>query len=118
MHDPPANAWAIIIAGPTAIAATTWITLYGGAKRAGQGRRRAALLAGATAGLLGGWFTASTVIAGNRAPWLPNGVPGDCGADPARRVAALGKRSRAVHPGARLRRRTCAGRSRKVIRDG
>jgi len=44
MHDPPANAWAIIIAGPTAIAATTCIALYGSAKRAGLGRRRAALL--------------------------------------------------------------------------
>lgn len=45
---------------------------------------------------------------------LPAG-PGDI-ADPARRVPALGKRSRAVHPGARPRRRTCAGRSRRVIR--
>jgi hypothetical protein len=70
MHDPPAYAWAIIIAGPTAIAATTCIALYGGAKRAGQGQRRAALLAGATAGLLGGWLTASAVIAGHR--WYPH----------------------------------------------
>jgi hypothetical protein len=70
MHDPPAYVWAIIIAGPTAIAATTCIALYGGAKRAGQGRRRAALLAGATVGLRGGWFTASAVIAGHG--WYPN----------------------------------------------
>ena len=28
MHDPPAYVWAIIIAGPTAIAATTCIALY------------------------------------------------------------------------------------------
>jgi hypothetical protein len=70
MHDPPAYVWAIIIARPTAIAATTCIALYGGAKRAGQGRRRAALLAGATAGLLGGWFTASAVIAGHG--WYPH----------------------------------------------
>jgi len=46
MYDSPAYVWAIIIAGPTAIAATTCIALYGGAKRAGLGRRRAALLAG------------------------------------------------------------------------
>ena len=65
MYDSPAYVWAIIIAGPTAIAAATCIALYGGAKRAGLGRRRAALLAGATAGLLGGWFTASAVIAGH-----------------------------------------------------
>jgi hypothetical protein len=181
MHDPPAYVWAIIIAGPTAIAATTCIVLYGGAKRAGQGRRRAALLAGATAGdwhkntaadrtarakagagpgvrvtgqagdvsgeaqvLRPGdepvmmpirhlastvpvhtwtfrpgraWTPARPIWAARRAPWLPNGVPGDCDADPARRVPALGKRSRAVHPGASRRRRTCAGRSRRVIRD-
>jgi hypothetical protein len=49
MYDSPAYVWAIIIAGPAAIAATTCIALYGGAKRAGLGRRRAALLAGATA---------------------------------------------------------------------
>ncbi|HJY61232.1 MAG TPA: hypothetical protein VJ418_33030 [Streptosporangiaceae bacterium] len=70
IHDPPAYVWAIIIAGPTAIAATTCIALYGGAKRAGQGRRRAALLAGATVGLPGGWFTASAVIAGHG--WYPH----------------------------------------------
>jgi len=61
---------------------------------------------------------ARPIWAARRAPWLPNDVPGDCGADPARRVPALGKRSRAVHPGARPRRRTWAGRSRRVIRDG
>ena len=57
MYDPPAYLWAITIAGPTGIAAATCIVLYGGAKRAGLGRRRAALLAGAAAVLLGGWFT-------------------------------------------------------------
>jgi hypothetical protein len=64
------------------------------------------------------WTPARPASAARRAPWLPNGVPGDCGADPGRRVPALGKPSRAVHPGARPRRRTCAGRSRRVIRDG
>src|SRR6266849_6448578 len=79
MYDPPAYVWAITIAGPTAIAALTCIVLYGGAERAGLGRRRAALLAGAAAVLLGGWFTTSAVIAGHgwyhtrlsQVPWLP-----------------------------------------------
>ncbi len=79
MYDPPAYVWAITIARPTAIAAATCIVLYGGAKRAGLGRRRAALLAGAVAVLLGGWFTATAVIAGHgwydarpgQVPWLP-----------------------------------------------
>ena len=63
MYDSPAYVWAIIIAGPTAIAVTTCIALYG----AGLGRSRTALLAGATAGLLGGWFTASAAGLGS---WL------------------------------------------------
>jgi hypothetical protein len=87
MYDPPAYVWAITIAGPAAIAATTCITLYGGAVRAGLGRRRAALLAGAAAVLLGGWFTASAVIAGHgwydtrpsQVPWLPIAMAGSLG---------------------------------------
>src|SRR5262245_20035585 len=43
--------------------------------------------------------------AARRAPCQPGGVPGDCGAGPARPVPALGERSRAVHPGARAPRR-------------
>ena len=65
MYDPPAYLWAITIAGPTAVAALTCIVLYGGAERAGLGRRRSALLAGAAAVVLGGWLTASAVIAGH-----------------------------------------------------
>ena len=84
MHDPPAYVWAITIAGSTAIAAATCVVLYGGAERAGLGRRRAALLAGAAAVLLGGWFTATALIAGHgwyhgplsRGPWLPAAVAG------------------------------------------
>ena len=45
MYDPPAYVWALTIGGPTAIAAATCIALYGGAERAGLGRRRAGLLA-------------------------------------------------------------------------
>ncbi len=49
------------------------------------GRRRAALLAGAAAAVLGGWFTATAVIAGHGwydtrlghgVPWLPIAVAG------------------------------------------
>ena len=83
MYDPPAYIWAITIAGPTAIAATTCVVLYGGAERAGLGRRRAALLAGAAAVVLGGWFTATAVIAGHgwyhTLPWFPVAVAGFLG---------------------------------------
>jgi hypothetical protein len=48
-----------IIAGTSAIAVATCVALYGGAMRADLGRRRAALLAGAGAVLLGGWLAAS-----------------------------------------------------------
>jgi hypothetical protein len=75
MYDPPAYLWAITIAGPTAVAALTCIVLYGGAVRVGLGRRRAALLAGAAAVVLGGWLTASAVIADHgwyrTLPWFP-----------------------------------------------
>jgi hypothetical protein len=88
MYDPPAYLWAITIAGITAIPAATCAVLYGGAERAGLGRRRAALLAGGAAVLLGGWFTASGVIAGHGwyharlghgVPWLPVAVVGFLG---------------------------------------
>jgi hypothetical protein len=83
MYDPPIYVWAITIAGPTAIAALTCVVLYGGAERAGLGRRRAALIAGSAAGLLGGWLTASAVIAGHgwfrTLPWFPIAVAGFLG---------------------------------------
>jgi hypothetical protein len=83
MYDPPAYLWAITIAGPTAVAALTCIVLYGGAERAGLGRRRSALLAGAAAVVLGGWLTASAVIAGHgwyhTLPWFPVAVVGYLG---------------------------------------
>ena len=44
MYDPPAYLWALIIAGTSAIAVATCVALYGGAMRAGLGRRHAALL--------------------------------------------------------------------------
>jgi hypothetical protein len=87
MYDPPAYLWVIIIAGVAAIAAATCAALYGGAVRAGLGRRRAVLLAGAAAVVFGGWLTASAVIAGHgwyhgtfaQGPWLPVAVAGFLG---------------------------------------
>src|SRR6266700_2678124 len=83
MYDPPAYIWAITIAGTAAIAAATCVVLYGGAKRAGLGRRRSALLAGAAAVVLGGWLTVSAVIAGHgwyhTLPWFPVAVTGYLG---------------------------------------
>src|ERR1700728_3852872 len=85
MYDPPGYLWAIIIAGITAIPAATCVVLYGGAVRADLGRTRAALLAGGAALVLGGWFTASAVIAGHGwyharlghgVPWMPVAVVG------------------------------------------
>jgi hypothetical protein len=84
MYDPPDYLWVITIAGVIAIAAMTCVVLYGGAERAGLGRRRAALLAGSAAAVFGGWFTASAVIAGHgwyhqplsQGPWMPVAVAG------------------------------------------
>lgn len=76
MYNPPSIVWAITLAGVIGIAASTCAVLYGGAVRAELGRRRAALLAACAALVLGGWFTASAVVAGHgwyggRTPWLP-----------------------------------------------
>jgi hypothetical protein len=85
MYDPPGYLWAITIAGITAIPAATCLVLYGGAVRAGLSRTRAALLGAGAAVVLGGWFTASAVIAshgwyhtrlGHGVPWMPVAVVG------------------------------------------
>ena len=85
MYDPPGYLWAMVIAGITAIPAATCIVLYGGAGGACGGRTRAALQAGGAAVVLGGWFTASAVIAGHGwyhtrlghgVPWMPVAVIG------------------------------------------
>ena len=85
MYDPPGYVWAITLAGVIAVPAATCVLLYGGAMRAGLGRRAGALLAGGAAVVLGGWFTASAVIAGHGwyhtrlghgVPWLPVAVIG------------------------------------------
>ena len=110
MYDPPAYIWAITIAGPIAIAALTCTALYTGAERAGLGRRRATLLAGAAAVLLGGWLTASAVIAGHgwyhTLPWFPVAAAGLLGTLLAlsripvvtRALTAPGMASRLVRP--------------------
>jgi hypothetical protein len=115
VYDPPAYLWAITIAATAAIAAAACIVLYSGAKRAGLGGRRAALLAGAAAAVLGGWFTASAVIAGHGwyhtrlghgVPWLPIAVAGFFGTllalrqipAVARALAAPGLASRLEYP--------------------
>lgn len=76
MYDPPGYVWAITLAAVIGIAVATCAVLYGGAVRAGMGRRRATLLAGSAVIVLGGWYTASAVIAGHgwydhQTPWLP-----------------------------------------------
>jgi hypothetical protein len=88
MYDPPSYLWAMTIAEVIAIPAMTCAVLYGGAVRAGLGRRRAALLAAGAAVVFGGWFTASAVIAGHGwyharlghgVPWLPVAAVGFLG---------------------------------------
>jgi hypothetical protein len=88
MYDPPGYLWALAIVGVAAILAATCVVLYGGAVRSGLGQRRAALLAGTAAVVLGGWCTASAVIAGHGwyhtrlghgVPWLPIAVAGFLG---------------------------------------
>jgi hypothetical protein len=88
MYDPPSYLWAITIACVAGMAAATCLVLYGGAVRAGLRRTRAALLASGAAAVLGGWFTASAVIAGHgwyharlghQVPWMPVAVIGFLG---------------------------------------
>jgi hypothetical protein len=49
MYEPPGYIWAITITGVVAVGATICVVLSGGAVRAGESRRRAALLAGGAA---------------------------------------------------------------------
>jgi hypothetical protein len=115
MYDPPGYIWAITIAGVSAIPAVTCLVLYSGAVRAGLSRRRAAVLAGSAAVLLGGWFAAVAVIAdrgwfhgrlGHSVPWLPIAVVSLLGTllalsripVVARALAAPGQASRLLQP--------------------
>jgi hypothetical protein len=101
MYDPPGYLWALAIAGIVAIPATTCVVLYIGALRAGLSRPRAALLAGGAAVVLGGWFTASAVIAGHGwyhtrlghgVPWMPVAAAGSFAALLAlRRIPVVGR---------------------------
>lgn len=114
MYDPPVSVWVITIAGTIAIAAAACAVLYGGAMRAGLGRLRAGLLAGAAAVLLGGWLTTTAFIAGqgwyhgplSDGPWLPVAAAGFFGMllaltripMVARTLAAPGMESRLLLP--------------------
>lgn len=96
------------------IGVSTCIVLYAGAERAGLGRGRAVLMAGAAALLFGGWFTATAVIAEqgwyhrplSHGPWLPVAVAGFLGVllalsrvpVVARALAAPGMASRLLLP--------------------
>src|SRR6266487_4875300 len=77
MHDSPGYLSALTLAGTIGILALTCVVLYGGAQRAGLGRRRAALLGGGAGVVLGGWFAASTAIAaaGSYHTQLGKGLP-------------------------------------------
>jgi hypothetical protein len=85
MYHLPPYLWAMTIAGIIAFPAVTCIVLYGGAKRAGLGRRAATGLTAGAAVVLGGWLAASAVIAGHgwyhtrlghSVPWMPVAVVG------------------------------------------
>src|SRR6202035_206426 len=85
MYDPPGYLWALTTAELTAIPAATCLVLYGGAVRAGLSRTRAALLGAGAAVVLGGWFTASALIArhgwehtrlAHGASWMAGAVAG------------------------------------------
>jgi hypothetical protein len=115
VYDPPGYLWALTIAEVAAITAATCVVLYGGAVRAGLGRRRAGLLADGAAAVLGGWLVASAVIAGHgwyhtrlghQVPWMPVAMAGFLGTllalsripVVARALAAPGMASRLVLP--------------------
>lgn len=115
MYDAPAYIWAITLAGVIAVPLVTSAAIHSGARRAGLGRSKAAMIAGTAAVGLAAWFTASAVIAGHggyRArlghgvPWLPVAVGGvlvtllSLRRIPAlaRTLSAPGMTSRLIHP--------------------
>jgi hypothetical protein len=65
MYNAPAYIWLLTMVEVTAFPLATSVVLFGGALRAGLSRRKAALIAIASAGIFGTWFTASGVIAGH-----------------------------------------------------
>jgi hypothetical protein len=114
MYDPPAYIWVITITVVAGISAATCAVLYGGVARAGLGRARAGLIAGAAAVVFGGWFAATALIADrgwyhqplSQGPWMPIAVVGYLGAllalsripVVARALAAPGMASRLLRP--------------------
>jgi hypothetical protein len=77
MYHAPLYIWLFTIAEVTAFPLATSVVLFGGAQRAGLGRRRAALMAIASAVIFASWFTASGLIAGHGGyhARLGHGVP-------------------------------------------
>lgn len=80
MSNLPGYLWVITIAGAVGVPLLTCLALYRGARDTGATQRKAVLLAVTAGVLLGGWFTASGVIAarggyhtqlGAQPPWLP-----------------------------------------------
>jgi hypothetical protein len=65
MYHAPAYVWLLTIIEISAFPLATSVLLFGGAQRAGLGRRKSALIAIASAVVFGSWFTASGVIAGH-----------------------------------------------------
>ena len=115
MSELPVYLWVLILAGVIAVAAETCFVLYGGAVRAGLGKRTAVLLTTSAAVLIGGWYIASALIGaagdyrtvlGRQIPWLPIVVVAWAGLLLAlsripvvrRAVSAPGMRSRLVLP--------------------
>ena len=81
----PIYLWAMTYAAIAAMVAAAACVLYGGARRAGLGVRRAAGIGSGAFLVLGGWLAASSVIGGqgwyrtrlgHGAPWLPIAVVG------------------------------------------
>jgi hypothetical protein len=82
MYDPPGYLWVLTIAGVIAFLVATCVVLYAGAVRADLGRRRAVLLAGSAAVLLGGWCAGRGwyhTQLGHQVPWMPVAVAGFLG---------------------------------------
>jgi hypothetical protein len=85
MSPLPPYLWVITVAGVVGVLAATCVVLYGGARRAGSGRRRSRAIVLGAAVVLGLWLVASTIIAGahgyqarlgHQIPWMPIAVLG------------------------------------------
>jgi hypothetical protein len=85
MPQLPLYLWVLTLAGVVGILASTCVVVYGGAVRAGAGRRESAALVSGMAVLFAGWLVVSSLIAGahgyqaqlgRQIPWMPLAVAG------------------------------------------